>query len=93
MQTAPVWGYCRQKGPPVHCGAGMVFSINAVESGPNNFDAFVTLAKRINGTVATTATNGSTGSGSAQSDAPRGTRASYSGVLGLSVVAIIASLL
>ncbi|KAF8873890.1 Cupredoxin [Infundibulicybe gibba] len=29
--TAPIWGYCGQTG---HCGSGMVFSINAVESGP-----------------------------------------------------------
>lgn len=28
----------------------MVFSINAVESGPNNFAAFLNLAKELNGT-------------------------------------------
>lgn len=36
-----------------HCDlfwAGMVFSINAVENGPNNFAAFQSLAKEINGT-------------------------------------------
>lgn len=38
----------------------MVFSINAVESGPNNFSAFQTLAERINGT-------GTTGSGTSTS--------------------------
>ncbi|KAJ7893864.1 hypothetical protein B0H14DRAFT_2246560, partial [Mycena olivaceomarginata] len=38
--TASIWGYCGQQGPPVHCVSGMVFSINAVESGPNNFSAF-----------------------------------------------------
>ncbi|KAJ7770079.1 hypothetical protein B0H16DRAFT_1411208 [Mycena metata] len=43
--TAPIWGYCGQQGPPRHCAdMGMVFSINAVESGPNNFDAFQALA-------------------------------------------------
>ncbi|KAF8175726.1 hypothetical protein K438DRAFT_1727633 [Mycena galopus ATCC 62051] len=42
--TAPIWGYCGQQGPPIHCQSGMVFSINAVESGPNNFEAFKTLA-------------------------------------------------
>ncbi|KAF8140788.1 hypothetical protein K438DRAFT_1636972 [Mycena galopus ATCC 62051] len=42
--TAPIWGYCGQQGPPVHCQQGMVFSINAVESGPNNFGAFQALA-------------------------------------------------
>ncbi|KAG6917641.1 hypothetical protein DXG01_001748 [Tephrocybe rancida] len=46
--TAPIWGYC---GQPGHCAAGMVFSINAVESGPNNFAAFQDLAKHT-GTVA-----------------------------------------
>ncbi|KAF8644869.1 hypothetical protein AX16_008224 [Volvariella volvacea WC 439] len=45
--TAPIWGYCGQTG---HCGNGMVFAINAVESGPNNFAAFQELARRINGT-------------------------------------------
>ncbi|KAH6892807.1 Cupredoxin [Coprinopsis sp. MPI-PUGE-AT-0042] len=40
--TAPIWGYCGQTG---HCAAGMVFAINAVESGPNNFAAFQALAK------------------------------------------------
>ncbi|KAJ7435563.1 RmlC-like cupin [Mycena latifolia] len=43
--TAPIWGYCGQQGPPVHCTAGMVFSINAVESGPNNFAAFQQIAR------------------------------------------------
>ncbi|KAJ6520807.1 hypothetical protein DFH09DRAFT_1048263 [Mycena vulgaris] len=43
--TAPIWGYCGQQGPPVHCSSGMVFSINAVESGPNNFAAFQELAE------------------------------------------------
>ncbi|KAG6852541.1 hypothetical protein C0991_011057 [Blastosporella zonata] len=40
--TAPIFGYC---GHPGHCAAGMVFSINAVESGPDNFSAFQNLAK------------------------------------------------
>jgi len=47
--TAPIWGYCGQVN---HCGAGMVFSINAVESGPNNFGAFQALAKHTNATSA-----------------------------------------
>ncbi|KAJ7218603.1 hypothetical protein GGX14DRAFT_595386, partial [Mycena pura] len=36
----PIWGYCGQQGPPVHCQQGMMFSINAKEDGPNNFAAF-----------------------------------------------------
>ncbi|KAK1220422.1 hypothetical protein PQX77_016803 [Marasmius sp. AFHP31] len=35
--TKPIWAYCRQG---THCASGMVFSINAVESGPNGFEAF-----------------------------------------------------
>lgn len=58
--TAPIWGYCGQTG---HCAQGMVFAINAVESGPNNFAAFLELAKR-------------SGSASASGTAPSGTTAS-----------------
>ncbi|KAI0329849.1 hypothetical protein GY45DRAFT_1324449 [Cubamyces sp. BRFM 1775] len=43
--TAPIWVYCKQTNPASHCAAGMVFSINAVESGPNNFAAFQAKAK------------------------------------------------
>ncbi|KAJ6500550.1 Cupredoxin [Mycena sanguinolenta] len=49
--SAPVWLYCRQQG---HCGTGMVFSVNAVESGPNNFAAFQALAIKLNGTANST---------------------------------------
>lgn len=45
--TAPIWAYCRQAN---HCGGGMVFAINAVESGNKSFAAFQALAKQINGT-------------------------------------------
>ncbi len=47
LQTAPIWAYCAQTG---HCGQGMVFSANAVESGANNFEAFQALAIKQNGT-------------------------------------------
>ncbi|KAJ7211089.1 hypothetical protein C8J57DRAFT_1097770 [Mycena rebaudengoi] len=40
--TQPIWGYCGQTD---HCSSGMVFAINAVESGPKNFAAFQALAK------------------------------------------------
>ncbi|KAJ7631079.1 hypothetical protein FB45DRAFT_833974 [Roridomyces roridus] len=50
--TTPIWAYCRQKAPTSHCGAGMVFSINAIESGPRNFAAFQALAEQLNGTAA-----------------------------------------
>ncbi|KAK7035741.1 programmed cell death protein 5 [Favolaschia claudopus] len=47
--TQPIWVYCQQAG---HCGQGMVFSVNAVESGPNNFGAFKDKAIQLNGTAA-----------------------------------------
>jgi len=40
--TTPIWVYCRQAN---HCPSGMVFAANVVESGPNNFEAFVSNAK------------------------------------------------
>lgn len=49
--TTPIWAYCRQAN---HCGQGMVFSINSVETGPNNFAAFQALAKQQNGTSSST---------------------------------------
>jgi len=49
--TSPIWVYCKQTG---HCGQGMVFSVNSVESGPNTFDAFKAKAIQLNGSSATT---------------------------------------
>jgi len=40
--TTPIWVYCKQAN---HCPSGMVFAVNAVESGPNNYEAFVDKAK------------------------------------------------
>jgi plastocyanin len=45
--TTPIWGYCRQGN---HCGQGMVFAVNSVDTGPNSFDAFQAKAKSVNGT-------------------------------------------
>ncbi|PPQ94915.1 LOW QUALITY PROTEIN: hypothetical protein CVT25_004401 [Psilocybe cyanescens] len=61
--TAPIWGYCGQTG---HCAAGMVFSINAVESGPNNFAAFQNLAKQSNQTSSSSTGSSSTTDTSSQ---------------------------
>ncbi|KAG6847480.1 hypothetical protein H0H93_007858, partial [Arthromyces matolae] len=61
--TAPIWGYCGQTG---HCAAGMVFSINAVESGPNNFAAFQALAEQ-SGTSATSSSSASASSATTSS--------------------------
>jgi plastocyanin len=40
--TKPIWAYCRQA---THCREGMVFGVNTVESGPQNFAAFQALAR------------------------------------------------
>nr|VWP00834.1 Uncharacterized protein [Ganoderma boninense] len=64
--TTPLWFYCRQHSPAgaSHCGAGMVFAVNAVESSPRNFSAFKALAGTLNGTTSTNgSTSGSSGSG------------------------------
>lgn len=45
--TTPIWAFCRQAN---HCGQGMVFAANTVESGSKNFAAFEALAKQLNGT-------------------------------------------
>jgi plastocyanin len=52
--TQPIWVYCKQTG---HCGQGMVFSVNAVESGANNFGAFQEKAKQQNGSGASTSSS------------------------------------
>ncbi|KAK7442526.1 hypothetical protein VKT23_016124 [Stygiomarasmius scandens] len=68
--TAPIWGYCQQTVPSSHCGAGMVFSINAVETGPNNFAAFQALAMAQDG--AGTPSNTAGGSSGGNSDSGNG---------------------
>jgi len=50
--TTPIWGYCRQTNPISHCESGMVFSINAVETSANSFEAFQAKALALNGTAA-----------------------------------------
>ncbi|KAF8078061.1 hypothetical protein FPV67DRAFT_1463959 [Lyophyllum atratum] len=52
--TKPIWVYCRQAN---HCGQGMVFSSNAIESGPNNFAAFKAKAIQVNGTTSAPPSN------------------------------------
>ncbi|KAF8059835.1 Cupredoxin [Lyophyllum atratum] len=87
--TAPIWGYCGQTN---HCSAGMVFSINAVESGPNNFAAFVELAKRSN---ATSTSSGGTGTGSPKptSGAVLGATIPFTAIVGLGALAVFFSML
>ncbi|KAF5345699.1 hypothetical protein D9758_013047 [Tetrapyrgos nigripes] len=77
--TAPIWGYCQQTQPASHCGAGMVFSINAVETGANNFAAFQALAiaqagpgsSGVKGDSSSSG-NGNGGSGSGNGDSGNG---------------------
>lgn len=61
--TMPIWAYCKQAN---HCQSGMVFAVNAVETGQNNFENFVNNAKgtstSANGTAAPA--GNSSGSGS-----------------------------
>lgn len=51
--TAPIWVYCKQTG---HCGQGMVFAVNAVESGANSYAAFKAQAIQLNGTSSSSST-------------------------------------
>ncbi|KAH9475538.1 putative GPI-anchored cupredoxin [Psilocybe cubensis] len=97
--TAPIWGYCGQTG---HCAAGMVFSINAVESGPNNFEAFLNLAKQSNQTAtssdtgSSTSTSASTSSTSTDRPNSRGfisSQASLPLTLGMGILAIVSFIL
>jgi len=48
--TAPIYAYCRQAN---HCGTGMVFTINTVETSDKSFTAFQARAKALNGTSTT----------------------------------------
>ncbi|KAI0068418.1 hypothetical protein BV25DRAFT_1793298 [Artomyces pyxidatus] len=59
--TAPIWVFCRQTG---HCGQGMVFAVNSVESSARNFEAFKALAIQLNGTSNATSTSTSSSSSS-----------------------------
>jgi plastocyanin len=58
--TAPIWAYCRQQIPSSHCGAGMVFAINSVETSARNFTAFQNVAKALNGTSTASSTPSTT---------------------------------
>jgi len=65
--TAPVWAYCGQTAPASHCGAGMVFAINAADNTTHDFSAFQSVAEQLNGTgsasASTPSSTGNTGSG------------------------------
>jgi len=85
--TAPIWGYCRQTG---HCSQGMVFAINAVESGPNNFEAFTALALATASNSSTNSSTTGTSSTAPSSTAKSGARVATSVSVGLtSVLAVV----
>lgn len=98
--TAPIWGYCAQTNPVSHCGSGMVFSINAVESGPNNFAAFLGLAEATLVSPNTTSDEGTGGSGgTASASSPQKSNDALpvmkvgNAIVPLALVAIVAALL
>jgi len=64
--TQPIWAFCRQAN---HCGAGMVFAANTVESSSKNFDAFQALSKQLNGTSSSGSGSSSTSPYSSPSSA------------------------
>lgn len=85
--TTPIWAYCRQTAPKSHCGAGMVFSVNAKEDTDKSFSAFQKSAEALNGTSNSTATSGATsGNGALPS------HVSGMGIV-VAAIAILASLL
>jgi len=53
--TAALWYYCGQTSPTSHCGAGMVFAVNAPDNSTRNFTAFQAVAEALNGTSAASA--------------------------------------
>ncbi|CAE6520838.1 unnamed protein product [Rhizoctonia solani] len=86
--TAPVWAYCRQAN---HCGAGMVFAINAVESGNKSFAAYQALAKQLNGTGSGTPASSSAAPSATSTSTPSVSGASHLVVAG-SWVGVVTSL-
>ncbi|EMD34426.1 hypothetical protein CERSUDRAFT_117296 [Gelatoporia subvermispora B] len=84
--TSPIWAFCRQTNPTSHCGAGMVFSVNAVEGGPNNFAAFQATAIQLNGTNSTTSVSSDNGSSGPQVDYARSVVAAITVVLSFVIV-------
>lgn len=89
--TNPIWAYCRQINPKSHCGAGMVFSVNAKEDTDKSFSAFKQNAEIQNGTVSnSTGTNGTTGATSGNGALP--SHVSGMGIV-VAAIAVLASLL
>jgi plastocyanin len=89
--TAPIWAYCRQAN---HCGSGMVFAVNSVESSARNFSAFQSLAMAINGTGTPSSSNTSASPSSTSKPTSGATSLSVGGAgLALTLGALLASFL
>lgn len=87
--TTPIWAYCRQTNPKSHCGAGMVFSVNANTN--KSFSAFQSNAEAQNGTSSnSTGASGTTGATSGNGALP--SHVSGMGIV-VAAVAMLASLL
>lgn len=54
-KAEPLWFYCKQQNG-FHCGKGMVFAINAAETGDKTFSVWKQLAIQKNGTAASLST-------------------------------------
>jgi plastocyanin len=89
--TTPIWAYCGQTSPISHCGAGMVFAINAVDASPRNFSAFQAIAEQLNGTGTTPSASGS--APSSPTGAALSLRVGGGASVIFTVIAIVASLL
>ncbi|EPT04198.1 hypothetical protein FOMPIDRAFT_1113904 [Fomitopsis schrenkii] len=94
--TAPTWFYCKQHFPngTSHCGAGMVFAINAVADSNRSFAAFQELAIQLNGTGSGSASGSGSGA-SPSSTQPSGAGSAYAinALVGLGTVAAVMSLI
>ncbi|KAF7793253.1 hypothetical protein EIP86_004363 [Pleurotus ostreatoroseus] len=71
--SAPLWFFCRQTNPVDHCQKGMVFAINAPDSGNKTFGAFQQAAMATNATSSSNSTGNSTSTGSSSSTSASGT--------------------
>lgn len=90
--TSPVWVFCRQTAPSSHCGAGMVFAINSVESSPRNFSAFQNVAKALNGTSVAAVVPSASPSAPASASGASSAKLGSAGV-SILLAALVASLL
>jgi len=91
--TNPVWAYCGQLAPKSHCGAGMVFAINAVDTSARNFTAFQNVAEKLNGTVGALATPSDTPSSGNNTGGALSLRVGGGASVAFALIAMTASLL